>query len=421
MAVPARPPDACRVRPLLTAPAGHGSRRTMTFLFTDIESSTRRWEDDPDGMAVALAAHDEVLARCVEVGGGRVFKHTGDGVCAVFESAGRAVAAAVEAQAALQLPVRMGLHTGEADRRGDDFIGTTLNRCARVMDAGHGGQVLLSAVTRVLVDGSECVDLGEYVLKGLAQPERIHQVGTEPFPALRSPRRASFLPSLLSTLVGRDDLVADVVARLDNARLVTLVGVGGVGKTRVAVAAAEQVAADHDLGIFVDLTEVSDADDVQAAFARSLGLSSPTMESIGVALSGRRVLIVLDNCEHVLDAAADLVSDVLDLSPTSTVLATSREGLAVDGEHLVAVPSLDALDDGSTAFALFVDRARIADATFSLRDGDVSHVAEICRRLDGLPLAIELAAARVGVLSVSDLAGRLDARFEVLTGGRRRR
>jgi predicted ATPase len=395
--------------------------RTLTFLFTDVESSTQRWHDDADGMAAALAIHDEVLDRCIQASEGRTFKHTGDGVCAVFDSAGRAVAAAIEAQEALSLPVRMGVHTGEVEERDGDFFGTTLNRCARIMDAGHGGQVLISTVTRSLVDGIECLELGEYELKGLAEPERIFQVGTMPFPALRTPRCRSFLPGALTSLVGRDDLVADVARRLRAARLVTLVGVGGVGKTRVAVAAAEQIASNYELGVFVDLTEVSDDDDVVSAFARSLGLSSPTMASIGVALSGRRVLVVLDNCEHVLDAAADLVSDVLGLSPSATVLATSREALAIDGEQLVAVPALDVLDQSSPAVALFLDRARAADPSFGLRDGDAARVEEVCRRLDGLPLAIELAAARVGVLSITDLLARLDARFEVLTGGRRRR
>lgn len=393
----------------------------MTFLFTDIESSTQRWQDDHDAMAVALAAHDAALERCIRAGGGRVFKHTGDGVCAVFESAVGAVAAAMEAQQELGLPVRMGLHTGEAEERDGDFFGTTLNRCARIMDAGHGGQVLMSAVTHSLLDGVECVDLGEYILKGLVQPERIVQVGTAQFPALRRPRRASFLPSALTSLVGRDGLVEDIAERLRGTRLVTLVGMGGVGKTRVALAAAEQVAAEHDLGVFVDLTEVGHDQDVLAALARSMGLSSPTLDSIGVALSGRSVLVVFDNCEHVLDAVADLVDDVLEMSPSSRVLATSREGLAVDGEHLVAVPGLGSLDGESAAIALFVDRARTADASFVMGEGDLGVVQEICRRLDGLPLAIELAAARVGVLTPTDLLSRLDERFDVLTGGRRRR
>jgi predicted ATPase len=185
------------------------------------------------------------------------------------------------------------------------------------------------------------VDLGEYVLKGLVEPERIFQVGTSEFPTLRGQRRAGFLPRSLTSLVGRDDLVAEIVERLGGARLVTLVGVGGVGKTRVALAAAEQVAAAHDLGVFVDLTEVSDERDVLSAVALAMGLSTPTLDSVGIALSGRRVLMVLDNCEHVLEGVADLVEELLEMSPSARVLATSREGLAIDGEHLVAVPGLD--------------------------------------------------------------------------------
>jgi len=219
---------------------GVGSGRTVTFLFTDVESSTQRWQEDPDGMAAALARHDSVLRAGIEAAGGRVFKHTGDGVCAVFESATRAVAAALQAQSELELRVRIGLHTGEAEEREGDFFGTTLNRCARIMDAGHGGQILLSAVTRALLDGVECVDLGEWVLKGFAQPERILQVGAGRFLPLRTQRRLSFLPGVLTSLIGRDELVGEVADRVRAARLVTLVGVGGCPKARVGVAEGQR-------------------------------------------------------------------------------------------------------------------------------------------------------------------------------------
>ena len=394
--------------------------RTLTFLFTDIEDSTRRWQADRDVMAAALANHDATLVRVIEANGGDVFKHTGDGLCAVFESAASAVVAAEAAQQELELPVRMGVHTGDAEERDGDFYGMTLNRCARIMDAGHGGQVLLSSVTAELCDG-EFVDLGEFLLKGVVEPERIVQIGTTAFPALRVATQRSAVPAMLTSLVGRDELVGQVVERLTTARLVTLVGVGGVGKTRVAIAVAERMESDQDLTVFVPLNEVSDDQEVLPALGRALGLTTSTLDAVSIALSSRRALIVLDNCEHVIDAAADLVEEVLAIAVSVTVLATSREGLALDGEHLVAIPGLDGSGDDAAAVALFVDRARHVDATFEATADNVATIAEICRRLDGLPLAIELAAARVNVLPPAELLARLDERFEVLTGGRRRR
>jgi predicted ATPase len=396
--------------------------RTLTFLFTDIEDSTRRWQEDRDGMAASLAAHDATLVRVIEASGGRVFKHTGDGMCSVFESAASAVTAANVVQQQIELPVRVGVHTGEAEERDGDFYGMTLNRCARIMDAGHGGQVLLSSVTAGLFDGA-VVDLGEYVLKGVNEPERILQLGAAIFPPLRVANRGSALPSVLTSLVGREELVDQIVERLATARLVTLVGVGGVGKTRVALAAAQRLESDRDLTAFVPLSEVSDEDEVLPALARVLGLTTPTLDAVSIALSGRSALIVLDNCEHVIDAVADLVEEILaaSVTVTVTVLATSREGLVVDGEQLIAVPGLDGSGDDAAAVALFVDRARSVAASFELDADGTAVVAEICRRLDGLPLAIELAAARANVLSPQDLLARLDERFDVLTSGRRRR
>jgi predicted ATPase len=393
---------------------------TWTFLFTDIEDSTRRWQADRESMAAALEVHDATLTRAIEANGGRIFKHTGDGVCAVFGSAGHAVAAASRAQDALVLPVRMGVHTGDAEERNGDFYGMTLNRCARIMDAGHGGQVLLSSITAAL-HGVDVVDLGEHLLKGVTEPERIWQLGTTTFPALRVATRNSAVPAALTSLVGRDELIEHVVDRLATARLVTLVGVGGVGKTRVAMAAAELVEPDQDLTVFVPLNEISDDQEVLPALARALGLTTPTLDAVAIALSGRRALVLIDNCEHVIDGAADLVEHLLGASPTVTVLTTSREGLAVAGERLIAVPGLDGSGGDAAAVALFVDRARNVDSTFLLGADDVAVVAEICRRLDGLPLAIELAAARVNVLPAAELLKRLDERFDVLTGSRRRR
>jgi predicted ATPase len=394
-----------------------GHAQTYTFLFTDVEGSTSLWQADGTAMAEQLATHDAVLAEIVTTCGGRVFKHTGDGMCAVFASARSAVNAALAAQARLTLPVRMGLHTGEAEARDGDYFGMTLNRCARIMDAGHGGQVLLSSITRALVDDVDCRDLGDHRLKGLAHPEHIFQLGHAEFAALRVPEVAATMPVALSSTIGRDTLVGEVVDLLSSHRLVTLTGVGGVGKTRVAVLVVEQCASAFDLVTFVDLTELSDASGLLATLGRAMGLTTPSLDSLATALLERQALLVIDNCEHVIDALADLVEVLLSSSPALTVLATSREGLAIDGERLVAVPAL-AVDDG--AAELFATRARNVDPRFDL-ERHRHAVEEICRRLDGLPLAIELAAARIAVLDPDALLARLDERFDVLTGGRRRR
>jgi predicted ATPase/class 3 adenylate cyclase len=393
----------------------------LTFLFTDVVGSTQRWQADRDAMAGALAAHDDVMGQAVLRHGGRVFKHTGDGVCAVFGSPAGAVEAARVAQRDVELPVRIGIHSGEAQEREGDFFGPTLNRCARLMDAGHGGQILLSEVTHALLPGIEVVDLGEYRLKDLPTSERIYQLGTARHPPLRAKASVSTLPPSLTDLIGRDELVAEVGRRLECERLVTLVGVGGVGKTRVAVAAAETLAPRQDLTVFVDLGSVSDGADVGAAVARSLELTTPSPDALGLALGGRTVLLVLDNCEHVLDDVVALIEGAFRASTSVRVLATSREALGVAGEWLVAVPGLGSDGAASPAVSLFVARAAAAAPGFGLEDLDVQVVEELCRRLDGIPLAIELAAARVTTMTPVELVGRLDERFRVLTGGRRRR
>ncbi len=397
-----------------------GSGGVITLLFTDIEASTRRWQDDRDDMADALAAHDAVLRDVVKRHGGDLFKHTGDGICAAFGAPSDALAAAVEAQTEVALPVRMGLHTGEAERRDGDYFGPTLNLCARVMDAGHAGQILLSEVTTSLVDGVTTVDLGAHVLKGIERPQRIFQVGADEFPPLRVPR-SSNLPGSLTSLIGRDALVAEVTAAVDGSRLVTLTGTGGVGKTRLALAVAEASEALFDAVAFVGLQEVADGDDVVPAVCRALRLKTPSIDSITVSLSRRRALVWVDNCEHVLDAVADLVETLLADLPTCHVLATSREGLAVSGERVIPVPGLSNDDADAAGAVLFTERVRQRDPSFAPDDASLEVIRTICDRLDGLPLAIELAAARIGVLTPTELRDRLDDRFGVLTGGRRRR
>ena len=306
----------------------------MTFLFTDIEGSTKRWEADPDAMRAELAAHDEVLRVAVESQGGWLFKHTGDGVCAAFPSARAAVDAATDAQRELGLPVRMGIATGEADQRGDDYFGPALNRAARVMAVGHGGQILVSSSTAGLVSGLELQDLGEHQLRDLTGAEHLFQIRAEglatEFPRLRTVDAVpGNLPMQATSFVVRDVEVDELVGLVRCHRLVTLTGVGGVGKTRLAVQVAAELVPDFGDGIWLlELAPVGDPAAVPDAAATALGVTQQpgrtVSESVAEALVGRRLLIVVDNCEHVLDAAADLVEAVLARASTVTVVATSR-------------------------------------------------------------------------------------------------
>ena len=403
----------------------------VTFLFTDIEGSTGRWEEQTEEMRAALARHDETLRIAVEAHGGWLFKHTGDGVLAAFSSPHAAIQAAIEAQRALELPVRMGIATGEAELRGDDYFGPTLNRAARIMAAGHGGQVLLANSTAGIVTGVDLLDLGERRLRDLSGAQRIFQVRAEglraQFPALRTVDTVpGNLPAQQTSFVGREGEVTELAELVRAHRLVTLTGVGGVGKTRLAAHVAAELVPDFPDGVWlVELAPVGDPAAVPDAVATALGVTPQAgltvSASIAQALAGRRLLVVLDNCEHVLDAAADLVEAILARSATTKVIATSREGLRLGAEHLWAVPSL-ALGGGVTSAAveLFVERARAVVAAFGLKDeADVTAVTEICRRLDGIPLAIELAAARMVSMSVQDVRDRLGDRFRLLAGGRR--
>jgi predicted ATPase len=403
----------------------------VTFLFTDVEGSTRRWEADADGMRVALAAHDEVLRAAIEAQGGWLFKHTGDGVCAAFASPRFAVDAAVAAQGALELPVRMGLATGEAELRGGDYFGAVLNRAARVMAAGHGGQILLAESTAVLLSGVDLVDLGPRRLRDLPTAVGVFQVRaaglrTE-FPALRAlDASPGNLRVPTTSFIGRESEVAELQTAVKAHRLVTLTGVGGVGKTRLALEVAARRADEFPDGVwFFELAAVTDPAAVPDAVAAVLGITQQpgkTMsESVASALEGRSRLLVFDNCEHVVDSVADLVEAILAASATVTILATSREGLGVSEEHLWRVPSLDVNSGAeSAAVNLFVDRAQSVVSDFSLaQPGEADAVVEICRRLDGIPLAIELAASRMAAMTASEVRDRLDQRFRLLVGSRR--
>ncbi len=412
----------------MTAAAPSG---VVTFLLTDVEGSTRRWETDADGMRAALAAHDEVLRSAIEAHGGWLFKHTGDGVCAAFSSPRSAVHAAVAAQRALQLPVRMGIATGEAELRGADYFGAVLNRAARVMAAGHGGQILLADSTAGLLTGVDLLDLGPRRLRDLPTPVGVFQVRaaglhTE-FPALRaldvSPGN---LRAATTSFIGRESEVVELQAVVKAHRLVTLTGVGGVGKTRLALEVAARLAGEFPDGVwFFELAAVTDPVAVPDAVAAVLGITQQpgktVTDSVASALEGRSRLLVFDNCEHVVDSVADLVEAILAASSTVTILATSREGLGASEEQLWRVPSLD-VNSGteSAAVALFVDRAQSVVSDFSLaQPGEAAAVVEICRRLDGIPLAIELAASRMASMTASEVRDRLDQRFRLLVGSRR--
>ena len=395
----------------------------IEFLFTDIEGSTRRWENDADGMRAALAAHDEVLRSSIEAHDGFLFSHTGDGVAAAFASPRSAVGAAIAAQRAVELPVRMGLATGEAELREGDYFGTVLNRAARVMAAGHGGQILVAESTAVLLTGVDLIALGARRLRDIAKPVEMFQVLAvglrREFPSLRGvDSNPGNLRPAITSLIGRDAEVSNLQAAVRSHRLVTLAGVGGVGKTRLALEVATQLADEFVDGVWVfELAAVADPAAVPDAVAAVLGITQQPGKSVGEsvasALEGRSRLLVFDNCEHVVDSVADLVAAILTASATVKVLATSREGIGVADELLWRVPSLDV----GAAVELFVERAQ-SMVSDTLAD-EASAVEDVCRRLDGIPLAIELAASRMASMTAGEVRDRLDDRFKLLVGSRR--
>ncbi|MFL6088107.1 MAG: ATP-binding protein [Mycobacterium sp.] len=402
----------------------------MTFLFTDIEGSTRRWEADADAMRVALSKHDLALQTAIESHDGFTFSHTGDGVVAAFASPRSAVDAAVEAQLALELPVRMGLATGEAELRDGDYFGTVLNRAARVMAAGHGGQILVADSTAGLLSGVDLLDLGPRRLRDVPMPVGVFQVRSAglcvEFPSLRAlDTTPGDLRPATTSLIGREPEINAIKSAVRSHRLVTLTGVGGVGKTRLAVEVATQLADEFPDGVWLfELAAVYDPSAVPDAVAAVLGITQQPgksmSDSVAAALAGRVRLLVIDNCEHVRDAAADLVEAILAQAATVTILATSREGLGLADEQLWPVPSLD-VDAGidSAAVSLFVERARSVAPRFSSSPEADEAVIEICRRLDGIPLAIELAASRMASMTAREVCDRLDQRFRLLVGSRR--
>jgi predicted ATPase/DNA-binding SARP family transcriptional activator len=407
-----------------------GPTATMTFLFTDIEGSARLWETAPDVMSRCLPRHDALVRDAIERHGGRVFATGGDGFAAAFSGADDAVAAARAAQRALtsetgiegfDLRIRIGMHTGAAEERGGDYFGSAVNRAARIMAAGHGGQVLASQATvSTLGDARGLTDLGRHRLRDLLAPEHLFLVDgrASDHPPLRTlDAHDHNLPVLRSAVFGIDETIDDVAAKLAVHGMVTLTGMGGVGKTRLAVEVAARAMADHDVTRFVDLTRVADGVNVVSMVAATLGVETPDLDAIVSYLAVRDSLLVLDNCEHVIDAVCDVLEVVLARCPDCAVLATSREPLGVDGEHVQPVRSLP-LD---RAVEMFVDRAAAVRPDLTLDDqSSRAHIEEICSRLDGIPLALELAAARVTHMTPADIVARLDERFVLLSGGRRR-
>jgi predicted ATPase/class 3 adenylate cyclase/DNA-binding CsgD family transcriptional regulator len=407
---------------------------TVTLLLADVEGSTRLWETQPQEMTTAIAQLDATLTNLIAAHSGvrPVEQGEGDSFVVAFARASDAVACALALHRAPLAPIRLriGVNTGEIQLRDEgNYIGSTINRTARLRDLGHGGQTLLSGATEAMVvdhlpEDAWLNDLGTHPLRDLPRSERVLQLChpdiRNDFPALRrtEPENAQRLPAQLTSFIGRERQISEVRELLTANRLVTLTGAGGSGKTRLAI----HVAGVHpdDVG-YVDLAPITDLDLVPVAVSRALGLPDQpgrsTMDSVVHHIGDRRLLLVLDNCEHLLDASADLIASVLEACPGLTVVTTSREPIGLDGEVTWRVPSLSLTDE---AVALFTDRARRVRPRFTAVDDDAVTVTEICKRLDGMPLAIELAAARVRALSLTEIRDGLHDRFRLLTGGSRR-
>jgi predicted ATPase/class 3 adenylate cyclase len=387
---------------------GELPRGTVTFLFTDIEGSTRLLHElGADAYASRLAEHRRVLREAFERHGGVEVDTQGDAFFVAFPTAPGALEAAREGQRELELPVRMGLHTGTPLLSEEGYVGADVHRAARIAAAGHGRQVLVSAATAALVDSSELHDLGEHRLKDLSAPERIFQLGDGEFPPLKTLYRTN-LPIPATPFLGREEelgQVRELLARTD-VRLLTLSGAGGSGKTRLALQAVADSAEAYPDGVWwVPLAPLAEPGDVMPAAARALGGGGELTELV----DGKRLLLLLDNFEHVVDAAPG-VAELLAGCANADVVVTSREVLRVQGEHVYPIPVL-ARDE---ARELFVTRARAAQPDFEPDE----HVDELCTRLDDLPLALELAAARTSVLSTEQLLERLGNRLDLLRGGR---
>ena len=410
---------------------------TVTLLLADVEGSTRLWQTQPAEMTDAVARLDSTLADLLATHGGvrPVEQGEGDSFVAAFARASDAVACALDLQRAALAPIRLriGVHTGQVQLRDEgNYIGPTINRTARLRDLAHGGQTVLSGATEQLVadwlpEDAWLTDLGTHELRDLPRPERVTQLChadlRNEFPPLRASKGADThsLPVQLTSFIGRVAQMTEIRKLLTDNRLVTLTGAGGAGKTRLAIQIAAGIAAEFRDGVsYVDLAPITHAVVVPVAVARALGLPDQpgrsTNETLVRFVGDRQMLMVLDNCEHLLDAIASLAAELLAACPGLQLLATSREPASVPGEVTFLVPSLSLADE---ALELFADRARRVRPDFTVTEDNAATVTEICRRLDGMPLAIELAAARVRALSLDEIVGSLHNRFRLLTGGAR--
>ena len=431
----------------------------VTFLFTDIEGSTKLWESAPEKMKSALQRHHEILQEAISSNGGNAFQIVGDAFCAAFPTALSAITAALTAQRSLHhehwdlaspIRVRMGIHTGAAERTSNDSptggyaSNHTLNRVARILGAGHGGQILLSRAAQELARDTlpadtELRDMGEHHLKNLTRPEHLFQLISADLPAdfpplntLDSDRHN--LPLQLTSFIGREREIAEVKYLLSATRLLTLTGPGGTGKTRLSIQVANELLDQYPDGSwFVVLAPISDPLLLPRTTAIAIGLRDepqrPVIDMLCDYLRGKQLLLILDNCEHLVGACAQLADRLLHACPQIRILASSREALGIAGETSYLVPSLQLPDmqnlpsveilSQGEAIRLFIERASAATQKFKVTDDNASSIAQICHRLDGMPLAIELAAAKIRALSVDQIAKRLDDRFRLLTGGSR--
>jgi predicted ATPase/class 3 adenylate cyclase len=432
---------------------------TVTFLFSDIEGSTRLWERFPAEMESVVERHDRYFSNAIDSSNGKIVKKTGDGFHAVFETAADGVKAACLAQKKLAedhwdeiqpeiLRARMGLYSGQAVVRSGDYYGAAVNRAARLMAAGHGGQILMSADTVEMVkqgwpDGTQLLDLGEHRLKDLVRPEHIFQLShpfvPEPFPPIHTvDEYPNNLPIQFTSYIGREREMAEARRLLDTTRLLTLIGPGGTGKTRLALQLAADllVSPENEFTNGVWLAEFGMVNDpelvvetVASVFSlRQQANAPPLMELIIQYLKSKQLLLLLDNCEHLVEACAQLADNILQHCPDVKIITSSREALSIYGEMIFSVPSLTLPKPAvqspdellkSEAVQLFVERATAAQPRFLLNEQNAVAINRICRRLDGIPLAIELAAARVKVFTPEQIAARMDDRFRLLTGGSR--